>query len=164
MISDSWTVDSTGKKIDQYMNNASATILGIDIMEKIMPFKNFVVNAGFSFVKARNNITGQQLYSISPISANLSANYGFNLFKQKANVEIFGKYNGNRNYPPIDTIPIKDKPYYIWKGDVSYHFGNTLSITVGVDNIFNNVNSKSFDNISPGRKYFISLHMNLSKY
>ncbi len=164
MISDSWTVDSAGKKIDQYMNNASATIMGIDFMERIMPFKNFVVNGGLSLVNAKNNITGEQLYSISPISANISANYSFKLFKEKAAAEIYGKYNGYRNYPPIDTIPISDKPYYIWKGDVSYHIGNYITFAFGVDNIFNIINSKSFDNISPGRRYFFSLNIHLTKY
>ncbi len=162
LITDNWSVIN-GIKTDKYTNDSSATIIGIDIMEKMMPFKNFMINGGISLVDARNNITGQQLYNISPVSANLSGSYSFMVYKNKTTFKFSGKYNGFRYYTPETGETInRDRPYNIWKASITQQCKNFISFTFGIDNIFNVVNSKSFDNLSPGRRFFIAISLNVS--
>lgn len=166
LISDNFTTDSSGRRIDTYFNDSSATIIGIDIMEKMSPFKNFIINLGISLVDARNSSSGRQLYNISPVSANISGSYSFQIFKNKTTVKVSGKYNGFRYYSPIpgEMMEFQDKPYNIWRAGLTQQFKSIFSFTLGIDNIFNVVNPSSFDNISPGRTFFISVNFKISKY
>jgi len=168
LITDNWSVIN-GKKTDQYTNDSSATIIGIDFMEKVMPMKKLMVTGGISLVDARNSITGSHLSSISPISANFNIKYSFNFFRQKTSFDLSGKYNGFRTYVPV-VVPgetpqtFQDNPYSLWKMSITQNYKNKLMVTLGVDNILNTVDPKSFDNLSPGRRFFVALNFNLSKY
>ena len=168
LITDNWSVIN-GKKTDTYTNDSSATIIGVDFMEKVMPLKNLLLTGGISLVDARNSVTGSHLSSISPVSANFNIKYSFNYFRQKTSFDLSGKYNGFRTYIPI-AIPgekpqtFQDNPYSLWKSSITQSYQNKLMLTFGIDNIFNTINPKSFDNLSPGRRYFVSIHLNLSKY
>jgi outer membrane receptor for ferrienterochelin and colicins len=168
LITDNWSVVK-GLRTDQYANDSSATIIGLDFMEKVMPIKKIMVTGGISLVDARNSITGNHLSSISPISANFNFKYSFNWFKQKSSFDLSGKYNGFRAYVPV-SVPgepsqtFQDTPYSLWKTSITQNYKNNLMVSFGIDNILNTVNPKSFDNISPGRRYFISINFNLSKY
>jgi outer membrane receptor for ferrienterochelin and colicins len=159
LISNNW-IDA---KTVQYVNDSSARIYGIDILEKVMPFKNFILSGGASYVDARNIISGRFLYDISPLSANILASYTFHTLHEKTTLEISGKYTAHRQYEPLDSIQLSDKPYNIWRANITQHYKNHFSLTLGIDNIFNTVNSKSFDNISPGRRYFVSINFKFSK-
>jgi outer membrane cobalamin receptor len=151
------------------MNDSSATIIGVDFMEKVVPINKMMITGGISLVDARNSVTGTHLSSISPVSANFNFKYSFDCLRQKTSFDLSGKYNGFRTYVPI-AIPgepaqtFKDNPYSLWKTSITQMYKSRLSLTFGIDNIFNTVNPKSFDNISPGRKYFFSLNLQLSKY
>ena len=149
----------------QNMNDSSANIIGIDLMERVMLFKGFVAGAGISLVDARNSISGRQLYNFNPVSANINFNYAANFFsKHKTSFDLQGKYTGFRTYEPTNTLALSDKPYSIFKASVTQYYKRILTLTLGVDNILNTVNSMSFDNTSPGRRYFISLNYNFSRY
>jgi len=168
LITDNWLILNK-MPIDKYMNDSSATIIGIDFMEKVMPVKKLIITGGISLVDARNSATGTQLSSISPVSANFNIKYSFDFFRQKTTYDLSGKYNGFRTYVPI-AIPgvpsqtYQDNPYSLWKTSITQTYWSIVSITIGIDNIFNTVNPKSFDNLSPGRRYFFSLNFHLSKY
>jgi outer membrane receptor for ferrienterochelin and colicins len=168
LITDNWSVIN-GKNTDTYTNDSSATIIGIDFMEKVMPIRKMTISGGISLVDARNSATGSHLSSISPVSANFSFKYSFNLFGQNTSYDFSGKYNGFRTYVPI-AIPgetaqtYQDNPYSLWKTSITQIYKTKYSLTIGVDNIFNAVNPKSFDNLSPGRRYFFSLNIHLTKY
>jgi outer membrane receptor for ferrienterochelin and colicins len=159
LISNNWI----NAKTVQYVNDSSARIYGIDVMEKIMPFKNLIISGGASYVDARNIVSGRFLYSITPLSANILASYSFLTLHEKTTLEISGKYNASRQYEPLDTIPLSDKPYSIWRTNITQHYKNLLSLTLGIDNIFNIKDSKSFDNMSPGRRIFLSINFKISK-
>ena len=158
------------KQIDattfQNMNDSSANIIGIDILERAMPIKGLTIGAGISLVDARNSVSGMPLYNFNPVSANLSLNYSFKTFKNsKTVVDFQGKYTGFRTYEPTNTLKsLTDEPYSYFKSSITQYIGNVFLITLGVDNLFNKVNSMSFDNTSPGRRYFISLNYTFIKY
>jgi outer membrane receptor for ferrienterochelin and colicins len=157
------------KQIDastfQNMNDSSANIIGIDIMERAMPMKGFTISAGLSLVDARNSVSGIPLYNFNPVSANFSLNYSFkSLNNWKTVIDFQGKYTGFRTYEPTNTLVLKDKPYSYFKSSINQYFKNSFLITLGIDNLFNEVNSMSFDNTSPGRRYFISLNYTFTKY
>ncbi len=167
IITDNWSI--TNKKLtDTKTNDSSATIIGVDFMEKVMPIKKLMITGGISLVDARNSVTGSHLSSISPVSANFSFKYSFYLFRQKTSYDLFGKYNGFRTYVPI-AVPgepaqtFQDNPYSLWKTSITQTYKSRLSLTFGIDNIFNTVNPTSFDNISPGRRYFVLINFNFSK-
>jgi outer membrane receptor for ferrienterochelin and colicins len=147
----------------QYINNSAATIKGLDIIEKIKPLHNMSITGGLSLVDARNSNTGKQLYNISPVSANFAFNYWVKFSGFKTSLEFSGKYNGSRIYVPIPNENFSDQPYSIWKTSITEYFKNNLSITIGINNIFNNVNPKSFNNLSPGRILFLSVIYKISR-
>jgi outer membrane receptor for ferrienterochelin and colicins len=151
-------------KVGQYVNIATAQILGMDVMDKIVLFKNFQVNGGISIVDAKNLETKKQIYDISPISVNGNARYYFTVFKEKASVELFGKYTGRRYYEPVGEFFYEDQPYQTWRFTYVQHYKNRISASVGIDNIFNLIEPNSLGNISPGRRYFVSLNYNFVKY
>ena len=151
-------------KVGQYFNIATATILGIDIMEKAMLSKNLIVSAGISLVDAKNNETNKQVYGISPISVNGSIRYSFLIYKELASIELYSKYVGARNYEPVGETYYNDKAFQNWRISYAQQFQNMISFCIGVDNLLNRVDPNSLGNTSPGRRYFVSLSFNLVKY
>lgn len=151
-------------KVGEYTNYQTATIKGIDILEKIIPFKNLLISTGLSLVDSKNNETGLQLYGSSPLSVNFSTRYSFLIFEQSASFEIFGKYTGKRTYEPVGDYSYIDQPMQLWKCTYTQQYKNMFYLSLGVDNVFNRIDPNSLGNISPGRNYFVSLSYKFVKY
>lgn len=151
-------------RVNQYINISSAKIWGLDFMGKIKPVRSLNLSCGLSLVNAKNNETGKQIYDISPVSANITLGYIIEHKKSQTSFELFGKFNGRRFYEPVGEITYEDPPFNTWKLSVSERFKNNINLTLGIDNLFNTVNAKSFDNISPGRRLFVMLSYNFRKY
>jgi outer membrane receptor for ferrienterochelin and colicins len=160
LITGVWIVP---QEVNQYQNVSSARIIGIDFMEKISILRNLTLNAGISLASAKNTETGYAIKDINPLSGNLSLTYFTDFLKYKTNFELYGKFNGHRSYEPIGDITYEDPAYSLWRINVSQQF-NSFTYTIGIDNIFKNVDQNSLGNISPGRRYFISVNFSFSKY
>jgi outer membrane receptor for ferrienterochelin and colicins len=148
-------------KVTTKANDSSANIIGMDLLEKVRPFDNFTIAGGLSIVDSRNSLSGKQLYGFSPVSANLNVNYSLRYWKKAIfDFNLSGKYNGYRTYEPIDTVKLSDKPYQMWRASVTWRIKNVAGLTLGIDNLFNEINPSSFDNNSPGRRIFFTLTYN----
>jgi outer membrane receptor for ferrienterochelin and colicins len=153
-----------GSKLTTLANDSSANIIGMDLLEKVQPFNNLTIAGGLSIVDSRNSISGKQLYGFSPVSANITVNYSLRYWENAVfDFNLSGKYNGFRMYEPInniDTVKLSDNPYQIWRASVTWRIKNSTGLTLGMDNIFNEINPSSFDNNSPGRRIFFTLTYN----
>ena len=147
-----------------YTNDSVATVAGLDLMERVMPIKNLILSLGLSLVDAINRTSGKQLYNISPVSANVGISYFILFGKNRTSFDFYGKYNGRRVYEPLDNFQQIDMPYNIWKFSITQSYQSNLHFTLGIDNVFSQVNSRSYDNISPGRRIFVALSYNFTKY
>jgi outer membrane receptor for ferrienterochelin and colicins len=147
----------------QYTNITNAKTWGLDLMGRYSPVKNLTFTSGIGLVDSRDDST-KRIKGISPISANVGVSYSATIFKQACNFDLFGKYIGDRSYEPVNGIDCNDDAYQTWRFTYTQHIKDCLTLSLAVDNILDQTDPGSFDNITPGRRFFITLSYRFAKY
>ncbi|MCE5346249.1 MAG: TonB-dependent receptor [Bacteroidales bacterium] len=160
MITDRWLTDE--QLIRQYENIASADLYGIDLLMKQKIFKGFWLNIGYSYVHSHDNETNYQLYGTTKHSGNISADYNFKKKDYSFTIQALCKLMGEKFYEITMEGTDRDSPFSSWRVTVSQKY-RWISISTGLDNLFNVVIPRNLDFISPGRRLFIGLNIDFGK-
>lgn len=148
----------------QYSNIARAVVKGIDFMGRYQINRNINTGIGLSYVDALDKTYNRRMYNISPLSINGHVNYNFQVINQKANIELFGKFTEGREFKPTLGHTYIDEPFQSWRFTYTQRYKERLIVAIGVDNIFDQTDPGSLGNTSPGRRYFVSVNYNFTKY
>ena len=161
MITDKWLTDSA-QLTRQYQNVASASVQGIDLNARQKIFRELWVSAGYSYVNSHDNQTGLQLYGTTMHSGHISVDYNYRKKEYNLNVQLYCKLMGEKFYEITDEKTYRDRPYCSWRFTVSQEY-RFLRLSTGVDNIFGLVIPQNLNFISPGRRFFIGMNIDLGK-
>ncbi len=159
----------------QYVNVSNAELSGIEVLAKIKLPLNFILGGAYSFLHDKRP-QGDLVSSASPHSGNIKLMYNFLHNKYNLNITLLSTIIGAKDFYVTETIeyrgekvdgiyPVHFDAYSIWKIAVSQKFMNGLTLTMGVDNIFNytadivNFNTST----TPGRRGFVSLKVDIDK-
>lgn len=168
-----WSADQT---VYQYDNIEKSSLFGIDYLLKLKITKSLMFNTGYTYVNNNYYQMGVRLSSISPHTANMQLEYRYTKGIYNITANITGKYIGAKNFNVADEIEYRSKTidayykvhynaYSIWRLTVSQRFYNAVNLVFGIDNLFDFTPGMVTFNtsISPGRKYFISLNIEIDK-
>ncbi len=161
MITDRWLTDSLALT-RQYQNVASASIYGIDVFSKQKVFDRVWLTLGYSYVHSYDNQTHLQLYGTTKHSGNIAADYTFRKKEYSFTTQIYCKLMGEKFYEITADGTSRDLPYADWRITFSQEY-RWLRITLGIDNVFNEVIPQNIDFISPGRSLFVGMNINFGK-
>jgi outer membrane receptor for ferrienterochelin and colicins len=146
----------------QYMNVASATVDGIDLLSKQKVVKGVWLSAGYTYVHALDKETGLQLYNTAKHSGNISADYNFRKKDYSFTAQVHCRLMGERIYLNPDGSAGYDRPYSNWRFTISQEY-KWLRISTGVDNVFGIVIPNNYDFTSPGRVFFVGMNVDFGK-
>lgn len=168
---------SENQTVYQYQNIEKSSLFGIDYLLKIKLTKSFMFKGAYSYVNNNDYQMGVRLSSISPHTANTQLEYNYTKGIYSLTANITGKYIGSKDFNVLDKIEYSGKTiqalykmhydaYSIWKLTVSQRFYNSINLVIGVDNLFDYTAEMITFNTStsPGRRYFVSLNIEIENF
>ena len=155
-----------------YRNQDEANISGLEMNSTVrLPF-HISVMGSYSFLYAIDD-KHKQLHNTYRHAAKLNVDYSYQKHQYWLNINLNGKYIGDKYVNDSDelegvfntyTVPA----YFLWKLTVNNRFEYwkkyRFTLTYGIDNMFNYINTLDFGSINPGRQFFISLKINFKSY
>lgn len=148
-----------------YRNVAEALTQGAELRVKYRLGKYFRLEAGYSYIDARNLKTDKRLYGRASDLATFKAEFFSAERKFYANFRI--KYTGDKLYDlqtdPIsgEEIEVTQSPYAIAKITVGKDLLEVLNVYAGIDNIFDYVDKDYLT--TPGRTFYVGMRVNYSQ-
>jgi outer membrane receptor for ferrienterochelin and colicins len=161
MITDRWLPDSI-TLTRQYQNIASASVIGLDLFSRQKILKGLWISAGYSYIDSRDRETGLQLYGTTKHSGHVAVDFSLRKKNYSVTAQLYCKLMGEKFYEISDGATLRDRPFSSWRLSFSQEV-SILRITTGLDNIFNLTIPQNLDFISPGRRFFIGINLDLGK-
>ncbi|MRT93834.1 TonB-dependent receptor [Ancylomarina sp. 16SWW S1-10-2] len=151
-------------------NIDDARTCGIDYQIRYKFSSHLSLNAGYSYVDARNLTEDIRLNGVSAHSANFKASWTKAWHTKSLNLNLTGVYKSNRFYIDEDLEKSYAKAYQLFKFTANYKIRKfkkiNWSITGGVDNIFDYVDDSPYGShygtLNPGRSVFVGIKLNFS--
>jgi len=151
-------------------NIDDARTYGVDCQLRYKLSSQIAINAGYSYVDARNLTQNIRLNGVSAHSANFKTSWTKRWQAKSLNLNLSGVYKSDRFYLEEDLKRNHAKAYQLWKFTANYKIRNfkkiNLSITGGVDNLFDYVDDSPYGShygtLNPGRTLFAGLKLNFS--
>jgi outer membrane receptor for ferrienterochelin and colicins len=149
-------------------NIDDARTYGLDYQIRYKLFSQVSINAGYSYVNARNLTQDIRLNGVSEHSASWKASWSKRWKKKSLNLNLSGVYKSNRFYLEEDLKRSFAKGYQLWKLTANYKLRKikklNLSFTAGVDNLFDYVDDSPYGShygtLNPGRSLFAGVKIN----
>ncbi|MDQ6761060.1 MAG: TonB-dependent receptor [Bacteroidota bacterium] len=133
----------------KYFNFTSQKVHGIEVETKIIPAKNFIITANYTYLKSREESQSRITFKDSTYaylikrpanSFNINAGYQFT---NGLYISVSGKYAGNHydvgNYQQTDILL---DSYFLLNANAEYKFKKYIRVFANAQNIFN---KKFFD-------------------
>ena len=151
-------------------NIDDARTYGIDYQIRYKLTSHISLNAGYSYVDARNLTQNIRLNGVSNHSANFKASWTKRWQTKILNLNLSGVYKSNKFYLEEDLERSYAKAYQLLKFTANYKIRNfkkiNLSITGGVDNLLDYVDDSPYGShygtLNPGRTVFAGIKLNFS--
>lgn len=151
-------------------NIDDARTCGIDYQIRYKLSSQISLNAGYSFVDARNLTQDIRLNGVSAHSANFKASWTKRWNSKSLNLNLSGVYKSDRFYLEEDLEKSYAKAYQLLKFTANYKLRKfkkiNLSITGGVDNLLDYVDDSPYGShygtLNPGRSVFAGIKLNFS--
>ena len=152
-------------------NIDDARTYGIDYQIRYKLSSQLSLNAGYSYVDARNLSHDIRLNGVSNHSANFKASWTKRWQSKSLNLNLSGVYKSDKFYLEEDLERSYAKAYQLLKLTANYKIRNykkiNLSITGGVDNLLDYVDDNPYGShygtLNPGRTVFAGIKLNFSK-
>lgn len=167
-------IDGTSHTELRYDNVDDVRIRGLQIMTDIFPMSSLSIHAGYVYTDARDLKTGLQLWGNSLHALNWNVTYKNQIFKRNASISLGGRWNSEQiNEKEVNTLnpetgetetTITHNPqdaYALWRLTAQVtpweHKQMKLTLTLGIQNIFNYTDPIHYTTFDPGRRIFGSL-------
>ncbi len=162
--------------IYRYQNIKGSSLKGVDYQLKVKLPGNFWVKGGYAYVNDKNRQEGIRLSSVSPHTANWELEYRLTKQNYQLTANLSGKYIGSKDFYVTEEIEVNDEKisayyqqhydgYAIWRFSVSQRLYHSAQIVFGIENLFDyTADIVTFNtSVSPGRRYFVSLNVQMDK-
>jgi outer membrane receptor for ferrienterochelin and colicins len=146
----------------KYENVSSADVYGVDLALKQKITGQLWINAGYSYVHSRDDLSGFQLYGTTKHSGNISADYTLRKKNHTYAAQLYCRLMGKKFYLDPEGFATNDRPYSTWRLTLSHEY-KWLRLSAGLDNVFGVVIPRNIDFISPGRRFFAGMNIDFGK-
>ena len=153
------TTSADGVSTESYKSVADARLQGFDLLVKVGILRGLSLSGGYSFVDSKELKTGLEIEGVIRHTARLRTEYNY-LFSRGFNLTLAlqGKYNGGMIYESEEddgnVVRENYRPYWNWRFTATQRLYSNLTLTAGVDNIFDYTDTEDFSTITPGRRFF----------
>ncbi len=146
----------------RYVNMDDSKSRGVNMLFKAKLIWGFSLKGSYAYTDVYANKDGVNISSASPHSITTQLDYRFTKNKYTLNVNLSGRYTGEKSfYSKDDDKYVKNTygGYSLWKLTVRQDLGNTIGLTLGLDNLFNyKPDLYTFNTYTgPGRNYFVKV-------
>ncbi len=152
----------------QYVNISEATLSGAEVTAALHLGPHWILNGAYSYLRDKRP-QGELVSSSSPHTGNVKVNYRLRKKGYRLSVFLTATITGAKNYVMSEYLtyrgaylegfyPVHFDAYSLWRLTVTQQFGKRITLTAGVDNLFDykaavvNFNTS----MSPGRRFFVS--------
>lgn len=153
------------KKRRQFANINKARSQGIDVLLETKLGYGFTLGGGYSYVDAKDRLTGTRLERIAQNYGNIHLDYNHSWVNYKLGINLTGRIQDGKFYEKQST-----DAYNIWRLSSTHDFFHIrnfkFQLTAGVDNIFDYVDDNPYgmyhSTLNPGRTFFAGLSINFT--
>jgi outer membrane receptor for ferrienterochelin and colicin len=147
------------------MNINKVFIAGSDVMLKYHIGFGFSVSGGYNYLYSYDKQRKDTLFGAMKHSGNFSIEYSYKRPKYEINAMLYDKIDGKKIFLlPEQNYYVNEPVYHMWRFSLSQKFYSKFSLVLGIENLFDYVNTETLSNISPGRTYFVQFIMDLKFY
>ena len=150
-----------------YDNQEEVSIKGIDIMAKAKIVKNLMFTGTLTFSKKINEITGEEFENIRNFTGKGSLDYSFKKKNYRLNMNLQSNFYGSKTINLMDerTHQIEKvhlESFSIWRLTTTQTIKNNYYMRLGIDNIFNFIDSSGgYNSGNPGRTFFVGIGLKI---
>ncbi len=150
-----------------YDNQEEVLIKGIDIILKAKLVKNLMFTATTTFSKKIDEITGKEFENVRNFMGKGNLDYSFKKKNYKLNVNLQSNFYGAKTINLMDEITHQIKKvnlenFSIWRITTTQTFKNNYYLRLGVDNIFDFIDtSGGYNSGNPGRTFFVGIGLKI---
>lgn len=158
--------DLVDPKIWTYQNIKSVQVQGLDFIMRARIGYGFSVNASYTYTDSEDKTSGSQMLGTAKNNAAGMLNYELNKDAYRLGINLKANYSGAIPYEEMDeaTGEVTAKlyaPHTIWNLTTTHHLLGGITITLGVNNLFNVYQLENVMNLNPGRRFFAGLRINI---
>jgi outer membrane receptor for ferrienterochelin and colicins len=152
----------------EYDNINSVRVTGIDFNLRAKLNYGFSITGSYSFTDSDDETSGSQMLKPSKHNGAVMMQYKLHKKRYGLTVNLKANYNGETPFNEMDEITgeITSKvyePHTLWKLTTTHRLFSGALLTVGIDNIFDYVQSDNTMSLNPGRRYFVGLRADIHK-
>lgn len=152
-----------------YINLNKVNVGGMDILLNYNIGNNMIVNGGYSFTYAYDMIKKEELGGVNKNSEVVGIEYSWKKGNYNGVLSFSGKMYSRKTFENYD-----EKTYsYFWDSYPAYSlwrialiqnfYHNSITVNVGINNIFNYRRATDLINTDPGRRLFCMLNLSIDE-
>lgn len=150
-----------GDKIMEYKNIPEATLQGVELYGSHRVGKDIYLNAGYTFLDAKNKTEGTRLQDRSKHQVTFGVSYQpENIYAWDLSFDLvsnFDYYFNNGDKSTMGNFVYETKNFTIANVMTSRHLNKDTKIYLGIDNISNHQNFGPYSDGSLGRMYRVGM-------
>jgi outer membrane receptor for ferrienterochelin and colicins len=160
---DSFVVKPGGIIEYRYENLNNVSVKGIDLHLKARIIKNLMFTSTATLSKKIDEITGDEFKNVRHFTGKFSLDYVIKRGKYRFDANLQCNIYGKKSISLMDEVThqVNDlnlEQYSLWRLTTVHTLNNTYNIRLGIDNIFDYVDSSGgYNTGTPGRTFFLGL-------
>ncbi len=123
--------DPAGRPVLQYQNLSQVELYGVDADARWLITTNFTLRGGLSYLRGRNEDTGDNLYRIAPLRGNVALDFRWRNLEATAEVALAAEQTEVSRYNDEPETP----GYIVCNLRAGYRFSRHLRLDAGVENL-----------------------------
>ena len=150
-----------------YGNLEEVSIKGIDIMVKAKIVRNLMFTGTTTFSKKIDVITGKEFENVRNFTGKGNLDYSFKKNNYRLNVNLQSNFYGSKSINLMDERThqiekINLESFSIWRLTTTQTIKNNYYLRLGVDNIFDFIDSSGgYNSGNPGRTFFVGIGLKI---
>jgi len=168
LITEVFSPSNTNKPpfIYQYQNIAKAEMLNMEVIFNYKPIPQMKLSGGYTWTKPLTKRSEEAInrFEARQHSAVMTGEYSAQYGNYRPTITLQGKYYGDDNITWTDAqgqnSKVKLSEYFNWKLTTLHRITKWACATVGIDNLFNYIDTRYYTSMSPGRRLFVGVKFN----
>jgi iron complex outermembrane receptor protein len=137
-------LDAAGRPVLQYRNVSLAELHGVEANARWLLSTNFTLRGGLSYVRGRNEDTGDHLYRIAPLRGTVALDFRWRDFEATAETVLADEQTNVSAYNNEPVTP----GYVVVNLRAGYRFNAHLRLDAGIENLLDEDYADHLDGIN----------------
>lgn len=150
-----------------YRNYEEVLLKGIDILLRSKIVKNLYFNGAVTFSEKYDQLVGKEFANVRNFTGKFSLNYNLTSGIYQLNTNLQSNFYGAQTINLMDDTTHEESEleldsFSLWKLTTTHTFKTKYHLKLGVDNVFDFLDSSGgYNSGTPGRVFFVGLGLNI---